>query len=195
MSLKKKIVLACLGVLVLLLNFFILTHDGGVGGTAVLTFSLNGTASDNIQVFYSDTADFAPSNQHTCGYETEDIGKDVTMEFALPLTTRYVRIDFGAAEAEYRIRGARFVSGDREQLFDSSQVQSDNDIASYESNQDAFSVSTEKGDPFIIYEQGPDQILADALPGIRTKNTVKNVIIAVLLDLMCVVAVLFRKKF
>ena len=195
MSLKKKIVLACLVVLVLLLNFFILTHDGGVGGTAVLTFSLNGTASDNIQVFYSDTADFAPSNQHTCGYETEDIGKDVTMEFALPLTTRYVRIDFGAAEAEYRIRGARFVSGDREQLFDSSQVQSDNDIASYESDQDAFSVSTEKGDPFIIYEQGPDQILADALPGIRTKNTVKNVIIAVLLDLMCVVAVLFRKKF
>jgi teichoic acid transport system permease protein len=195
MSLKKKIVLACLVVLVLLLNFFILTHDGGVGGTAVLTFSLNGTASDNIQVFYSDTADFDPSNQHTCGYETEDIGKDVTMEFALPLTTRYVRIDFGAAEAEYRIRGARFVSGDREQLFDSSQVQSDNDIASYESNQDAFSVSTEKGDPFIIYEQGPDQILADALPGIRTKNTVKNVIIAVLLDLMCVVAVLFRKKF
>ena len=32
MSLKKKIVLACLAMLVLLLNFFILTHDGGVSG-------------------------------------------------------------------------------------------------------------------------------------------------------------------
>ena len=138
MSLKKKIVLACLAVLVLLLNYFILTHDGGVGGTAVLTFSLNGTASDNIQVFYSDTADFDPSDQRTFGYETENIGKDVTMEFAVPLTTRYVRIDFGAAEAEYRVSGARFVSGDNEQLFDAAKVLKDNDINSYESDESSF---------------------------------------------------------
>ena len=153
MSLKKKIVLACLVVLVLLLNFFILTHDGGANGTAYLTFSLNGTVSDNIQVFYSDTTDFGASNQKTVGYETGDIGKNVTMEFALPLTTRYVRIDFGAVEAKYSISGARFVSGGNEQLFDASKVLRDNDIASYESAESAFSVSTKRGDPFIVFEQ------------------------------------------
>ena len=132
MSLKKKIVLACLAVLVLLLNYFILTHDGGANGTAYLTFSLNGTVSDNIQVYYSDTTDFAPSAQRTVGYETGDIGQDVTMEFAIPLTTRYVRIDLGAAEADYSVSGARFTLGDKEQPFDASSVLRENDIDAYE---------------------------------------------------------------
>ena len=195
MSLKKKIVLACLAVLVLLLNYFILTHDGGANGTANLIFSLNGTVSDNIQVYYSDTTDFAPSAQKTVGYESGDIGKDVTMEFALPLTTRYVRIDFGAAEAKYSVSDARFVLGDKEQSFDASAVLRDNDIDSFESAGGSFTVTTKSGDPFVVFEQGPDQIYAQVLPGLRTKNTVKNVIIAVLLDLMCAAAFVFRKKF
>lgn len=195
MSLKKKVVLALLAVLVLMLNFFILTHDGGMNGTAKFTFTLTGTASDNIQVYYSETPDFDPSNQRTVGYETEDVGKTCVMEFELPLTTRYVRIDFGAAKAVYTVSGAKFVCGDNEQIFDASVILKENDIDTYDGAADAWTVSTLEGDPFIVFEQGPDQIYAELLPGLQMRNTVKNVMIAVLLDLVCVAGFLFRKKF
>lgn len=199
MSLKKKLVLALLAVLVVLLNVFILTHQGGNQGTAVLRFTLTGDVSDNIQVYYGAEPVFSATAVSTVGYEEKSVGEAVEMSFRLPLDTRYIRLDLGAHEAAYELTGMTFLSGNETQAFDAGSVAegagSVNNIAEYAADGSSLSVRTEAGDPYIVFAQGPDRLYEAVHPRLMRRNLVKNVLIALLFDLACIAAFIFRKKF
>jgi len=199
MSLKKKIVLALLAVLAVLMNVFILTHQGGDAGTAVLRFSLTGNVSDNIQVYYGKEPVFAANAVSTVGYEEESVGETVEMSFTLPLDTRYIRLDLGSREAVYTLTCMTFVSGRETQAFDASALLDGNEarsnIADFSAEGDAITVTTEAGDPFIVFAQGPNTLYESIHPSLVRRNQVKNVLIALIFDLALAVAFIFRRKF
>ncbi|MCR5294452.1 MAG: hypothetical protein K6E30_04675, partial [Lachnospiraceae bacterium] len=68
MSSKKKALLAILAVMAVLVNIFFLSYPTGHAEDTVLSFTVTGSKSADIQVYYGTTADFAPENQTTAAY-------------------------------------------------------------------------------------------------------------------------------
>lgn len=198
MSIKKKIVAVIAALLVILLNLGILSHKETVSIPMPFHFTVLADQEAEISIFYSPNEGFSEAQKQTVQYSEVGMMQEFMVEVLSD--TEYVRVDFNGNAHIFALQNMFFEwNGDiqtvenadfaKEQLFDS------NGITDYAADENAVNVVTEGEDPYISAKVGPTQF-EGALQVEKNKSTMlKNVIVAVLLDLACVVLFMFRKKF
>ena len=198
MSVKKKIILAILAVAVVLLNIFLITHQNVYSENLKLTMKISGTGSDDIQVFYGNSTHFKPTSQTT--QSLKEAGEEETLTFTVPSESIYIRIDLGSKAADYTISELTYTYGDQTEAVDLSgflleNAAVSNDVSSASLKDGKLTVQCSGADPFITAAAGPVDIEKGIADSGSFRNLIKNCIYAGVIDLICLAAILFRKRF
>ena len=101
---KMKVVRACIGFVVLLLNFFfwnvIVVDDNA---NIDLKLEIQADTDVIIQIFYSDTVEFVENKSQSIQYNATQVQELI---FEIPDNTKYLRIDFGDKIANIKMSQA-----------------------------------------------------------------------------------------
>lgn len=199
MSLKKKIVLALLVVILVLLNVAIFHHHGDLTGNVELHMLISGTKKTEVQDYYSPTK--AVIGTQTGLDQLTKKNKEMELKFTQTSDTKYTRIDLGVLKAKFTISKMWYEYNGKTQEVDLSAFTEENavdlnDITSSKIEDGKLVVETKADDPYIIAKAGPTSFVAEIAHRKQTALTIRKVIYALLLDLFAVaIVVLWKKKF
>ncbi len=182
----------------ILLNILLLTHQGATADAVNLNIELFGADTDDIQVFYGTSQDFSAENSAV--QPLSQANELTTLSFQNLTDTSFTRIDFGSKKNQFVITDISYEYNGEVQTVDLSALSKDavleqNQIASFTLNDGVLEVVTEAGDPYIVLKMGPTDFAESARQQLARSNMIKNVIYAVLVDVIALILFLMRKRF
>ena len=196
MSRKKKIAAVLLVLAILLLNAGILLYKENYTGAISFHFTVLAEQNAEVSIYYSSTGAFDEEHRAMVDYTTPGEPQEFTVD--VQSNTAYLRMDFDRAnlitvENMYYSYGECTQAVDMES-FDAQNVQSMNGIVHYEAVGESIGLMTEGADPYLIVASVPSEAAAALQEPLQAKAMVKKVIVVLVLDLLCLVALRFRKK-
>lgn len=197
MSLKKKLAAVLLMAAVVLLNIGILCHTEERIEQVSMHFSVLAAQEADVAIFYSDDDIFTETEKEIVHYS--NIGEKQEFAVTVLSNTEYIRIDFDDKAHSISISGLAFSYEDAVEnagmaSFEEEQLVKTSGIEEYELKDDTIVVRTTAEDPYIAVNCGP-RVIADGIAKELHKSTmVKNILVVLVLDLVCVCALCFRKK-
>jgi teichoic acid transport system permease protein len=198
MSLKKKAVLIILAAIVVLLNIGIILHPGKTTVNMKMNVTLSGNVTGDIQAFYATQDIFAIEKSETFPYKTA--GEETTLTFTQPSDTTFMRLDFGNAPGVFQVTQIEYVYKDFSEKIDLSMLADGksvktNDIESAVFSNGVLTVTTKGEDPHIEAAVGPTDAAPEIAGLLNRNNLIKNLFYAGILDLFCVLLIVFRNRF
>lgn len=196
-SLKKKLVLVLFAVLLVLLNIGILLHGGDRTDTVALNMTIEGSVKGDIQTFYGSSESLSADHSQVLPLAKK---KQTTLTFYQPSDTTFARVDFGIARGTYTITDLFYEYRGKTQAVDLSLFLKDravktHDIVKTELKGGQLKLSVKADDPYIVVQAGPTDLAQAAADHQALINRIRNIIYAVLIDLIAVALFLRRKRF
>ena len=200
MSIKKKIFLALMCIIVVALNAAVFLYQGQTGSDALMTMTIASDVSDNVQMFYGDDSDsFSEDNSSIAAYGKELAAseKKTEMTFDLRSESAYIRIDLGAKKGTWKIYDLNASCGSAADNISFSSIQSNvmsRDIEEIEEKDGACVITTKAGDPFIVIKlDAPNTLKAGADKAFH-KTLLYKIFALVLIDGFMLFVIIFRRK-
>ena len=103
MSKKQKVFLACLALVVAVLNVLIVMHRGAGDRSLELHMEIQSEQKAVVQVYYSSSQEFSEAMSQQKEYT--DNGEKQSLEFSISPDTVWLRIDLGDRPRNMRYRG------------------------------------------------------------------------------------------
>ena len=199
MSNKKKLFVFFTAVLVLFLNIGIISHRGDLSAAVTFEITMEGDRKTDVTAFYNMDGGKAFSDQQSATTTYTKKGEKQTIKVTLPSTARGMRLDLGERAGTYTFYGMVFRCGSEVQEIDLSafaeQAVVSHDIKSAEMKDGVLTLSTENKDPYIIAGVGPTEIQESIQPSLSRRNLIKNLVFAIIFDLIFAALVRLRHKF
>lgn len=162
MSSKKKILLGCYILVVILINILIFKYNPSFGINGDSYFSMDvilaTDTTNDIQFFYSTTDDIYTgfSQENSEVISINEIEQEHELEFSAPTTTKFIRLDFGDKKAQVVIKEIKLKYKKNELILstdDILNVYSQQMIESIKmTDLNELQISSADFDPFIIWD-------------------------------------------
>ncbi len=196
MGKKKKILIGFCVVLLLVLNVLIVFHKGNIGGEYQFQIEVSAEEKQNIQIYYADVErGWSESASQTQTYEKA--GEAQLMQFTIPSTHKYIRLDFGQEEGVYFIENMTLSYKDVTMSMADVYVPDtlvSKRAESTEITETGFAVTVNGEDSYIQFELSDADLFPLLEKDCLTKTKILNVLMLLFIDGAAVVAVVFRKK-
>lgn len=162
MSSKKKILLSCFILIVILINIVILKYNPsfGINDKSYLKIDviLTTDTANDIQFFYSTIDDIYTgfSQEKSEVISINETEQEHTLEFSAPTTSKFIRLDFGDKKAQVVIKEIKFKYKNNEKILNTDDilnVYSQQMIESIKvADLNELQISSEELDPFIVWD-------------------------------------------
>ncbi|MEE3419705.1 MAG: ABC transporter permease [Lachnospiraceae bacterium] len=199
MSKKKKIILFILAALAVLLNVGIIGHKGDLAAKVTMEMTMQGEKKTDVTVFYNLNGSKSFSDQQASTTTYTRKGKKQTIKLTVPSNAMGTRLDLGEKAGTFEIYSIRYTYGNKTQDVDlnafADGALKKNDIASAAVENGILTIETKKNDPFIITRVGPTELAEAIIPSLERKNLIKNIVFALIFDLMLAVLFKLRHRF
>lgn len=198
MSIKRRIAAVLLVIMAVLLNLAILCHKDEAVKQVTMHFSVSADQAAYVTVYYSADEFFEESSKEVVLYS--EVGEVQELTVNILSDTEYMRIDFDDKAHSITVSDMYFTYGDITQEVDMTYFQKEHllethEIMEYSVMDDSIEVAASENDPFVAVQCGPSEIADDIMQDHQKNTMIKNILVVFVLDLACVVALCFRKKF
>lgn len=198
MSIKRRIAAVLLVIMAVLLNLAILCHKDEAVKPVTMHFSVSADQAAYVTVYYSADEFFEESSKEVVLYS--EVGEVQELTVNILSDTEYMRIDFDDKAHSITVSDMYFAYGDITQEVDMTYFQKEHllethEIMEYSVMDDSIVVAASENDPFVAVQCGPSEIADDIMQDHQKNTMIKNILVVFVLDLACVVALCFRKKF
>lgn len=198
MSIKRRIAAVLLVIMAVLLNLAILCHKDEAVKPVTMHFSVSADQAAYVTVYYSADEFFEESSKEVVLYS--EVGEVQELTVNILSDTEYMRIDFDDKAHSITVSDMYFAYGDITQEVDMTYFQKEHllethEIMEYSVMDDSIEVAASENDPFVAVQCGPSEIADDIMQDHQKNTMIKNILVVFVLDLACVVALCFRKKF
>lgn len=198
MSIKRRIAAVLLVIMAVLLNLAILCHKDEAVKPVTMHFSVSADQAAYVTVYYSADEFFEESSKEVVLYS--EVGEVQELTVNILSDTEYMRIDFDDKAHSITVSDMYFAYGDITQEVDMTYFQKEHllethEIMEYSVMDDSIEVAASENDPFVAVQCGPSEIADDIIQDHQKNTMIKNILVVFVLDLACVVALCFRKKF
>ena len=149
---KMKVVRACIGFVVLLLNFFfwnvIVVDDNA---NIDLKLEIQADTDVIIQIFYSDTVEFVENKSQSIQYNATQVQELI---FEIPDNTKYLRIDFGDKIANIKMSQAslEFQGGNENIIENYENICMNENMLGIKKDIDIIYFESIGNDPFVVFD-------------------------------------------
>lgn len=194
---KKKFAAILLLAVILLLNIGILFHQGKQIVPVEFHFTVIAEQDAELTVYYSQTGAFNENRKETVGYDKA--GEQQEMVVSVLSDTTSVRMDFDGNAKIFSVDQMYFTYGGHTQKLDLTQFEEGNllekhGIGQYQPADTSINLMIDGEDPHIVIAEAPSELADMVQNQQRKKVMIKNVMVAFLLDMACLIALKFRKK-
>ena len=150
--------------------------------------------SKEIQLFWSDSSEF--SEDKSFFFATPDNIADIAIQYTIPAETSYLRIDFGTNADIATIKNLTIsINGSTFDLVANSSLLSRfNQVDIISDDQGIIKLTTQSGDPFIVFDLTPLHLMDACQSAVITRNYVYKLIACLSLDIFAIVAWFCRRK-
>lgn len=198
MSIKRRIAAVLLVIMAVLLNLAILCHKDEAVKPVTMHFSVSADQAAYVTVYYSADEFFEESSKEVVLYS--EVGEVQELTVNILSDTEYMRIDFDDKAHSITVSDMYFAYGDITQevnmtYFQKEHLLETHEIMEYSVMDDSIVVAASENDPFVAVQCGPSEIADDIMQDHQKNTMIKNILVVFVLDLACVVALCFRKKF
>lgn len=206
MSKKKKLLVGILGVLAVIINIGILTHQSASGGPIKLQMNVRSDITDQVQVYYSPNDYFNEKMTDSILYQNVHkngmFGKNQRLDFTIDTSTKNLRIDLGNQPGRFEISDLRVVYRDQSleislrDLIDSKFFSgiSDKHIKTENNGKPIAVISTSDTDPYIGISVNLSKISTYYANRMARIDLVKNIVIVLILDVAFLFLFRYRNK-
>lgn len=197
MSIKKKLAAVLLVVAVLLLNAGIICHKENQSVPVALHFSVTGEMDAQVSVYYSSTGLFDEEHRETAAYTKP--GERQELSLNLLSDTKFLRLDFDGNARMFSVEDMYFSYKDMLQpvnlnAFAVEKLLDFQGISEYQTGENAMYLLINGDDSHVSAQAGPDELQEIVQKEVQRKTLVKNLIVVLLIDAVCLIALRFRKK-
>ena len=193
MSKKQKVFLACLALVVAVLNVLIVMHRGAGDRSLELHMEIQSEQKAVVQVYYSSSQEFSEAMSQQKEYT--DNGEKQSLEFSISPDTVWLRIDLGDRPEEYEISGLRLSFHKKVQKLEIEGKEIiRHQIDEFAAETDSLRVTADGEDPYLVIPI-KTQVLAETVRDYGNRvDFLLNGSMLLLLDGGVLAAFWFRKK-
>lgn len=198
---KKRILLSLLLIIIgVIINIAVAMYHPQTEGDVKLKVSYLSEDGGDIQLFYlnkgqGDIDSFSENQCMTVNYT--DIKKVKELEFDIPSSVEFVRLDLGNLETNVTIKEMKIEYGNisidipQERLLDAVRL---NQVEDLKATEKGISVKTTGDDPFIVWNTDSWNLSEEIAKGQATKVLVVKVITCIIIDLIILCILKYARR-
>ncbi len=193
---KKKVLIGVCAILLLLVNILVFSHKGSVSGEYQLQIGISAEKQQDIQVYYSHASDvWTEASSQKQVYE--DAGNVQVLQFDIPSTAQYMRLDLGKPQGVYEITDMSLTYKKQTAYLEEineAEALTSNHIKSVDAIKDGYSITVKGEDPYLIFELPTEDLYSALEHDSMKKTTAINLLMLLFIDGGAVLAFLLRKR-